>query len=71
MCGHVAVACGHEQVSPVDAREIEDLILALIALVHQPQDRDPDALQDFAVDLISIPLGTGAVAVLPGDAWYL
>ena len=24
----------------------------------------------FAVDLTSIPLGTGAVAVLPGDTWY-
>ena len=42
-----AVARSHEQVSPVDARESEDLILALIALV-QPQDRDPDALQQVS-----------------------
>ena len=38
------MARGHEQVSPVDEREIEDLVLALIALVQQPQDRVPDAL---------------------------
>lgn len=25
---------------------------------------------DFTVDLTAIPLGTGAVAVLPGDTWY-
>ena len=30
----------------------------------------PAGRADFTVDLTAIPLGTGAVAVLPGDTWY-
>ena len=39
---------GHERVPPVDAREVEDLVLAQIALVEQRQGREPDALQQVS-----------------------
>lgn len=38
--------------------------------LQQVAPADPAGRVEFAVDLTSIPLGSGAAAVVPGDTWY-